>query len=150
MTNATPGPVEVTQADRNAAIRLLEAGGQDWQAKEIRLGVADHFPLVQAFARHRIEAARPVSGEPVGYIIAEMLNRKREFERNGIVMTAAPRGMSTLPLYTRPLADHRALVEALGMIRVMLNDHAGKQSIEGDAFKIADATLAALKETDKP
>ncbi len=48
--------VEVTQVDRNAAIRLLEAGDQDWQAKEVRIGQGDHFPLVQAFAAHRIAA----------------------------------------------------------------------------------------------
>ena len=50
--------VTVTQADRNAAVRLLEAGGQDWQAKEIRIGVGDHFPIVEAFARHRQQAER--------------------------------------------------------------------------------------------
>jgi hypothetical protein len=54
---------EVTQADRNGAVRLLEAGGQDWQAKEIRLGQGDHFPIVKAFARHRTEAARPLTAE---------------------------------------------------------------------------------------
>ena len=48
--------VDVTQVDRNAAIRLLEAGDQDWQAKEVRIGQGDHFPLVQAFAAHRIAA----------------------------------------------------------------------------------------------
>ena len=48
--------VPVEQVDRNAAIRLLEAGDQDWQAKEVRLGNGDHFPLVQAFARHRLAA----------------------------------------------------------------------------------------------
>lgn len=46
----------VTQADRNAAVRLLEAGDQDWQAKEIRTHNGDHFPIVQAFARHRLAA----------------------------------------------------------------------------------------------
>jgi hypothetical protein len=54
--------VEVTQEDRNAVVRLLEAGDQDWQAKEVRLGQGDHFPIVQAFARHRqaaLTAARP-------------------------------------------------------------------------------------------
>ena len=56
--------VEVTQADRNAAVRLMEAGGQDWQAKEIRIGVGDHFPLVQALAQHRIAAMR--AAEPAG------------------------------------------------------------------------------------
>ncbi len=40
----------VSQSARNAAIRLLEAGGQDWQAKEIRIGDGDNFPIVQAFA----------------------------------------------------------------------------------------------------
>lgn len=50
--------VTVTQADRNAAVRLLEQGGQDWQAKEIRLGQGDHFPIVHALARHRHQAER--------------------------------------------------------------------------------------------
>lgn len=47
----------VEQSDRNAAVALLEAGGQDWQAKEIRLGEGDHFPIVQAFARHRLASS---------------------------------------------------------------------------------------------
>ena len=51
----------VIQADRNMAIRLLEAGGQDWQAKEIRLGQGDHFPIVQAFAEHRLAHSQPAS-----------------------------------------------------------------------------------------
>lgn len=50
--------VKVSQADRNAAVRLLEQGGQDWQAKEIRLGQGDHFPIVQSLARHRHQAER--------------------------------------------------------------------------------------------
>lgn len=56
------GEIEVTQADRNAAVRLLEAGGQDWQAKEIRIGDGDHFPIVQAFACHRSESCATESG----------------------------------------------------------------------------------------
>jgi len=46
----------VSQADRDAAVRLLESGDQDGLAKEVRLGNADHWPIVQAFARHRIAA----------------------------------------------------------------------------------------------
>jgi hypothetical protein len=53
---------EVVQADRNAAVRLLEAGGQDWQAKEIHIGNGDHFPIVQAFRDHRI-ASQPSERE---------------------------------------------------------------------------------------
>ncbi|QOV92589.1 hypothetical protein [Novosphingobium sp. ES2-1] len=63
--------------DRDAAIRLL----------------------AQAFARHRQSAER---GEVVGYIIPEMLNRKSEFEANGIVLHSRPSGMATMPLYTLP------------------------------------------------
>lgn len=67
MTNTEPmADVVVTQADRNAAVRLLEAGGQDWHAKEIRLGHGDHFPTTQAFARHRIEASHPAPSEASG------------------------------------------------------------------------------------
>lgn len=114
--NATPGPVEVTQADREAAWPFYRAAVDYPATHEFKanwmLGHLDNATIVQAFARHRIEAARPVSGEPVGYIIAEMLNRKSEFERNGIVMTASPQGMSTLPLYAaRPVQSE--LVEAL-------------------------------------
>ena len=62
MTDAPEGVV-ITQADRNSAVRLLEAGGQDWQAKEIRLAQGDRFPTVQAFARHRTEATHPLPAE---------------------------------------------------------------------------------------
>ena len=51
---------EVIQADRNAAVRLLEAVGQDWAAKDIRIGNGDYLPIVQAFAAHRIEAERRI------------------------------------------------------------------------------------------
>lgn len=71
------------------------------------------FPVAEV-TRHRTQALADAAAEaePVGYIIAEMLNRKSEFERNGIVMTASPQGMSTLPLYAaRPVQSE--LVEAL-------------------------------------
>lgn len=41
-------------------------------------------------------------GEPIGYIIPEMLNRKSEFEANGMVMFDRPCGAATLPLYAEP------------------------------------------------
>lgn len=46
---------------------------------------------------HRQSAER---GVVVGYIIPEMLNRKSEFEANGIVLHSRPSGMATMPLYT--------------------------------------------------
>lgn len=41
-------------------------------------------------------------GEPIGYINAEMLNRKIEFEANGMVMFDRPCGAATMPLYAEP------------------------------------------------
>jgi hypothetical protein len=115
-TNATPGPVEVTKAEKlfDAILGNVSAYGE-WGTPSYREAALREISA--AFARHRIEAARPVSeagveAEPIGYIIAEMLNRKSEFERSGIVMTAAPQGMSTLPLYTSPPVQSE-LVEAL-------------------------------------
>lgn len=67
-TNATPGPVEVRQADRDAAADAVQAyrdqKNNDWQGR-IRRGECDDGYMVQAFARHRIEAARPVQSELV-------------------------------------------------------------------------------------
>lgn len=40
--------------------------------------------------------------EPIGYINAEMLNRKGEFEANGMVMFDRPCGAATMPLYAEP------------------------------------------------
>jgi len=68
----------VAQVDRNAVVRLLEAGGQDWQAKEIRLGDGDHFPIVQAFKNHRIAAlqASPATPDAVAALWAASMWRK--------------------------------------------------------------------------
>lgn len=148
--------VTVTQADREALGAIDDALGflMD-NEREI---------VLAALARHRHQAER---GEVVGYIIPEMLNRKSEFERNGIVMTAVPQGMSTLPLYAaRPVQSE--LVEALEDARRIIADiddymkRPGRgdwgeecaccmgELLDDDREAIAriDTTLAALKETD--
>lgn len=52
--------VEVTQEDRIAAIFLLEEEGEDHMVRQIRTygEECDHWPQVQAFARHRITSVR--------------------------------------------------------------------------------------------
>jgi hypothetical protein len=63
MTNATP--VEVTEADRRAAIELAAIlCGNGHSLPRILKDAPRHFVL-DAFARHRIEAARPVQSELV-------------------------------------------------------------------------------------
>lgn len=114
-TNATPGPVEVRRYgyDDIAYAKVIVDDVEKGCTYEDRvLAVRDWL------ARHRIEALADAAAEaePVGYIIAEMLNRRREYESNGIVMTATPQGMSTLPLYTAP-SSQRALVDALEVFR---------------------------------
>lgn len=114
-TNATPEPVEVKQADRLAALNhhgFKEEADLSYWGSGYDMRKVDE--TAQLLARHRTQALADAAAEaePVGYIIAEMLNRKSEFQKNGIVMTAAPQGMSTLPLYAaRPVQSE--LVEAL-------------------------------------
>jgi hypothetical protein len=80
----TKEPVEVIQEDRNAAVRLLEAGGQDWQAKEIRLQQADHWPIVQALARHRLShsAEKQALIEALRKVVAGFRESLTNGERN--------------------------------------------------------------------
>lgn len=100
---AREAEVTITQADRDAVYAfhrdsfraLFETTDE---GSEDQLNRA-HKLLCQAFARHRQSAER---GEVVGYIIPEMLNRKSEFEANGIVLHSRPSGMATMPLYTLP------------------------------------------------
>ena len=100
---AREAEVTVTQADRDAALPILchlyvrKDEEPALFIGEVRAGKYDDHYLVQAFARHRQSAER---GEVVGYIIPEMLNRKSEFEANGIVLHSRPSGMATMPLYT--------------------------------------------------
>lgn len=62
MTTVTPGAVEVTQVDRDAAADAVRAyrdqKNGDWQGR-IRRGECDDGYMVQAFARHRIAATPP-------------------------------------------------------------------------------------------
>lgn len=58
----------VTQADRDAAAELwqslrLTVKGLEWQIDWMRDGTADYGPVVQAFARHRINHTPTPSGE---------------------------------------------------------------------------------------
>lgn len=58
--------VEVTQADRDAAadwLALVRLSGTLGLIEDIRDGKADHNPLVQAFARHRIQALEKAEAE---------------------------------------------------------------------------------------
>lgn len=58
--------VEFTQADRDAAadyLITLPADGVPRMADMFRRGEADHHPLVQAFARHRLNTRPPSSPE---------------------------------------------------------------------------------------
>lgn len=95
--------------------------------------------------RHRTQALADAAAEaePVGYIIAEMLNRRREYESNGIVMTATPQGMSTLPLYTAP-SSQRALVDALETIKAIGQGSTTANSLPNIA-RIADEALSLTK-----
>ena len=109
MTTVSQEAVEVTQADRDA---VAEFHRQSLKAlftttdDDINAGInRAHEMLCQAFARHRQSAER---GEVVGYIIPEMLNRKSEFEANGIVLHSRPSGMATMPLYTLPTPPEAA------------------------------------------
>lgn len=63
-TNATPGPVDVTQAEKlfDAILGNVAAYGE-WGTPSYR--EAALRDISAAFARHRIEAARPVQSELV-------------------------------------------------------------------------------------
>lgn len=52
----SPPPVDVTQADRDAAASLYLANDDTYSADPILHGEADNWPLLQAFARHRLTA----------------------------------------------------------------------------------------------
>lgn len=75
MTKETMGDVEVTQADRDAAAKHTtrghgKLGHHTFSATYmIRNGHWDDDPLVQAFARHRIEASRPAPSEASGDVV---------------------------------------------------------------------------------
>lgn len=56
-----------------------------------------HVPYPGCYCADCVEG-----GEPIGYINAEMLNRKSEFEANGMVMFDRPCGAATMPLYAEP------------------------------------------------
>lgn len=56
-----------------------------------------HVPYPGCYCADCVEGA-----EPIGYINAEMLNRKSEFEANGMVMFDRPCGAATMPLYAEP------------------------------------------------
>lgn len=62
-----------------------------------------HVPYPGCYCTDCVEGA-----EPIGYINAEMLNRKIEFEANGIVLYSRPSGMATTPLYTLPTPPEAA------------------------------------------
>lgn len=55
--------VEVTQADREAAARLVSKMGDTIRALNITCGNLDDAPEVQAFARHRINALRSLADD---------------------------------------------------------------------------------------
>ena len=62
----TPAPVEVTQADREAAAAWARMRGRPHLAANMRRGSCDTAPLVLAFARHRIARTAPAGEvEPV-------------------------------------------------------------------------------------
>lgn len=46
---------EITQADRDAAAMTKASDGYDLEPKLIRQGECDHWNIVEAFARHRME-----------------------------------------------------------------------------------------------
>jgi len=55
----TPELLEVIQSDREAARYILHNMSVCFSGAQIIQGKADHIPLVQACARHRIEHATP-------------------------------------------------------------------------------------------
>ena len=63
MTKETMGDVVVTQADRDAYAREVETFGDKEYADRIRSGQRDSLSMLQAFARHRTEATRPLTAE---------------------------------------------------------------------------------------
>lgn len=62
-----------------------------------------HVPYPGCYCADCVEGT-----EPIGYINAEMLNRKSEFEANGIVLHSRPSGMATMPLYALPTPPEAA------------------------------------------
>lgn len=162
-----PKTPAVTQEDRNSAVRLLEAGGQDWQAKEIRLKVGDHFPIVQAFANHRIasvEAATTikepdVEGSFVGDIwYGHPAQRTLGTHRwTGLVWEALP---SELDVTLKLLADARCerdqlrakLDEAFDLLTRAAGDITALLIMSGKQEKIAGYTalyISAINDYDK-
>ncbi|MGE8135687.1 hypothetical protein ACQKO5_18940 [Novosphingobium subterraneum] len=156
--NATPGPVEVTPADRERAAAFYDQQNKFHYADSIRAGEFDVSYLVQSFARHRIEAARPVSGEPVAYLYTRddgskdlLLSCNGEYARNLLEV-----GATETPLYAaRPVQSE--LVEALeGLIshcrelECAITEDLHHVDYCGESIVLCNArtTLAALKETD--
>lgn len=93
----------VSQEAREAAENFMNAHGwlceEDWSL----VLEADREVIVKFFAKFEQSIRQSAErGEVVGYIIPEMLNRKSEFEANGIVLHSRPSGMATMPLYTLP------------------------------------------------
>lgn len=167
-TTPTPGPVEVELkpcpfcgGSKILVSQTIDQAAPNWYVACHRTTCAfTGYSSTEAEAitawntRHRIEALADAAAEaePVGYIIAEMLNRRREYESNGIVMTATPQGMSTLPLYTAP-SSQRALVEALEVFRsfgcpVCNGDCSGANApVMTCPMQMADRALSRAKAT---
>ena len=64
-TPAGDGMVEVVQADRDAAANMKSAVAESWcnDCDRIVEGRFDDWPIVQAFARHRLQALAPATVE---------------------------------------------------------------------------------------
>ena len=176
---------EVTQADREAAADLylaLDGGSVDPSdiayADAVRQGRCDDCAAVQAFARHRIEAARPVSGEPVAWqrrltwpLVSAPPGSIPQWgacpAKEATDRFEATPGYEYRPLYAAPPVQSE-LVEALEDARRIIADiddymkRPGRgdwgeecaccmgELLDDDREAIAriDTTLAALKETD--
>jgi hypothetical protein len=116
----TPTPVEVTQKDRDAVDEFHRQSFKALFETDYEDGInRAHALLCQAFARHRTQALADAAAEaePVAFLVEWVRNGETWVHAHADEPTAVDQarkmGGSCLPLFTRPLADHRALVEAL-------------------------------------
>lgn len=60
--------MQVEQIDREAAAAVYASEGNEYDAALVPGGGCDHWPIVEAFARHRHQARAEVVGEIVAWL----------------------------------------------------------------------------------
>lgn len=91
MTDQSPSreAVEVTQGDRDAAASTYTG----MTRHNVLSGGRDEYPLVQAFARHRLAARREAIEEAAGVALEQRCERGTPWDRACVAIAAAIRGV---------------------------------------------------------